>query len=432
MFHRVDLSPAPFEPYAELLDPNLTENLRSLAQEMRGARIVHVNSTPVGGGVAEILRSLVPVSKGLGLDMDWYVITPPRSFFDVTKKLHNLLQGADGHLTPEEMETYTQYGGEANSLDFGPLAGDVWFLHDPQLLPLIPLIPEGRRPLVIWVCHIDLSTPNEGTLDAVLPNIHLADAKVFSMPAYVPPSLGDAAVYVIPPAIDPLSVKNQFMPMPEATNVLSSMGIDTSRPLVTQVSRFDPWKDPWGVVDAYKEAKKAIPDLQLAYLGASHAADDPEGKKILESLKAYVNNDGDIHLYGDSDIPLQVVDRVVNAFQTASDVILQKSIREGFGLTVTEAMWKSQPVIGGNVGGIRAQIQDGANGFLVDSVDQCASQIVKLLEKPEFKNSLGAAARESVRSRFLLPRLLRDYLQVAVEHVKPRQEAATEAIHPGD
>ncbi|MCZ6865831.1 MAG: glycosyltransferase [Dehalococcoidia bacterium] len=432
MFHRVDLALAPFEPYAELLDPNLTENLRSLAQEMRGARIVHVNSTPVGGGVAEILRSLVPVSKGLGLDMDWYVITPSRNFFDVTKKLHNLLQGADGHLTPEEMETYTQYGGEANSLDFGPLAGDVWFLHDPQLLPLIPLIPEGRRPLVIWVCHIDLSTPNEGTLDAVLPNIHLADAKVFSMPAYVPPSLGDAAVYVIPPAIDPLSVKNQSMPMDKALSFLSNMGIDTSRPLVTQVSRFDPWKDPWGVVDAYKEAKKAIPDLQLAYLGASHAADDPEGKKILESLKAYVNNDGDIHLYGDSDIPLQVVDRVVNAFQTASDVILQKSIREGFGLTVTEAMWKSQPVIGGNVGGIRAQIQDGANGFLVDSVDQCASQIVKLLEKPEFKNSLGAAARESVRSRFLLPRLLRDYLQVAVEHVKPRQEAATEAIHPGD
>ena len=432
MFHRVDLPPAPFEPYAELLDPNLTESLRSLAQEMRGVRIVHVNSTPVGGGVAEILRSLVPVSKGLGLDMDWYVITPSRNFFDVTKKLHNLLQGADGHLTPEEMETYTLYGGKSNSLDFGPLAGDVWFLHDPQLLPLIPLIPEGRRPLVIWICHIDLSTPNEGTLDAVLPNIHLADAKVFSMPAYVPPSLGDAAVYVIPPAIDPLSVKNQFMPMTEATNVLSSMGIDTSRPLVTQVSRFDPWKDPWGVVDAYKEAKKAIPDLQLAYLGASHAADDPEGKKILESLKAYVNNDGDIHLYGDSDIPLQVVDRVVNAFQSASDVILQKSIREGFGLTVTEAMWKSQPVIGGNVGGIRAQIQDGTNGFLVDNVDQCASQIVKLLEKPEIKNSLGAAARESVRSRFLLPRLLRDYLQVAVEHVKSRQEAATEAIHPGD
>ncbi len=427
MFHRIDLGPTPFEPYTQHLAPSLTEDLRSLVQELRGSRVVHVNSTPVGGGVAEILRSLIPMSKGLGLDTDWYIISPPNSFFDVTKKLHNLLQGAEGGLTAEETRNYRLYGGETSSVDFGPLAADVWFLHDPQLLPLMSFLPEGWRPPIIWVCHIDLSAPNEETLNAVLPDVRKSDAQVFSMPYYVPASLESPNIHIIPPAIDPLSEKNRPMPMKEAQGYLASMGIDLTRPLVTQVSRFDPWKDPWGVVDAYKDAKGAFPGLQLAYLGASHAADDPEGKQIFERLGEYVGQDPDVHLYGDADIPLDRVDRVVNAFQTASDVLLQKSVREGFGLTVTEAMWKGQPVIGGNVGGIKAQIQDGHSGFLVDDVEQCAARIKQLLERPELRRSMGEAARESVRERFLLPRFLRDYLRAAIERKASQQRGTAEA-----
>ena len=415
MFHRIDLSSVPFDPYTRLLEPELTEDLQSLVRDMNGSRVVHVNSTPVGGGVAEILRSLVPISKGLGLDTDWYIISPPKDFFDVSKKIHNLLQGADGALTAAESETYSLYGGEAGKLDFGPLAADVWILHDPQLLPLMAILPEDKHPPIVWVCHIDLSAPNEKMLASAFPNIIRADVKVFSMAEYVPSKLDDTVVHVIPPAIDPLSEKNRPMPMSVARRRMSAMGIDVSRPLVTQVSRFDPWKDPWGVVDAYKKAKETVHNLQLAYLGASHATDDPEGKTILDALTDDTRHDPDIHLYGDADIPLETVDQVVSAFQTASDVVLQKSIREGFGLTVTEAMWKNQPVIGGNVGGIRAQISDGESGFLVDSVEECASRIVQLLERPELRKSMGAAAKESVRNRFLLPRLLRDYLRAAKE-----------------
>ena len=432
MFHLVDTPAISFQPYHQLLEPQLTTSLAALSQKTRGTRIVHLNSTAVGGGVAEILRSLVPISKGLGLDTDWYAITPPKSFFDVTKKIHNLLQGAEGHLSTEEMENYIHFGGTSKTLDVGPLAADVLFLHDPQLLPLMSLIPEVHRPLVVWVCHIDLSTPNIEVLEALLPYICEADALVFSMAAYIPSNLGNVPVHVIPPAIDPLSVKNRAMPEDEARNLLANMGVDPHRPLVTQVSRFDPWKDPWGVVDAYKEAKKAVPELQLAYLGAAHAVDDPEGKRIFDGVTAYAGQDKDIHLFGDSQVPLSVVDKVVNAYQTASSVILQKSIREGFGLTVTEAMWKGKPVIGGNVGGIRTQIQDGINGFLVDNASQCADRIVQLFKVSELRGSLGKAAKESVKGRFLLPRLIRDYLQVLQDHVGLQPYESLELAQPSE
>ncbi len=415
MFHRIEFDPVPFEPYTELLEPSLVEELRSLVTRMDGERIIHVNSTAVGGGVAEILRSLIPISKGLGLDTDWYVVSPPAEFFDVTKKIHNLMQGAEGALTPEERQTYTTYAGQGEKLDFSSIEADVWILHDPQLLPMMALLPEGAYPPIVWVCHIDLSAPNQEMLASVFDNIREADVKVFSLEQYVPAGLEDASVEIIPPAIDPLSVKNRPMDVDEAMVRMAAMGIDVSRPLVTQVSRFDPWKDPWGVVEAYRIVKQQMPEVQLAYLGASHAADDPEGKVIFEEISTQTKDDTDIHLYGDADIPLESVDLVVSAFQTASDVVLQKSVREGFGLTVTEAMWKGQPVIGGNVGGIRLQISDGESGFLVDDVPQCAQRILRLLREPELRSSMGEAARTSVRQRFLLPRFLRDYLKACQE-----------------
>lgn len=415
MFHRIEFDPVPFEPYTELLEPGLVEELRSLVARMEGERIIHVNSTAVGGGVAEILRSLIPISKGLGLDTDWYVVSPPAEFFDVTKKIHNLMQGAEGALTPEERHTYTTYAGQDAKLDFSSIEANTWILHDPQLLPMMALLPEGAYPPIVWVCHIDLSAPNQDMLASVFDKIREADVKVFSLEQYVPAGLEDASVEIIPPAIDPLSVKNRPMDADEARIRMAAMGIDVNRPLVTQVSRFDPWKDPWGVVEAYRMVKQQMPEVQLAYLGASHAADDPEGKVIFEEISTQTGDDPDIHLYGDADIPLESVDLVVSAFQTASDVVLQKSVREGFGLTVTEAMWKGQPVIGGNVGGIRLQISDGKNGFLVDNVPQCAERILRLLQQPELRASMGEAARNSVRQRFLLPRFLRDYLKACQE-----------------
>ena len=206
---------------------------------------------------------------------------------------------------------------------------------------------------------------------------------------------------------------------------MAAMGIDLERPLITQVSRFDPWKDPWGVVEAYKLVKERMPNVQLAYLGASHAVDDPEGKGIFEELSEQTKDDPDIHLFGDADIPIESVDLIVSAFQTASDVVLQKSVREGFGLTVTEAMWNGKPVIGGNVGGIRLQISDGENGFLVDDVPQCAQRILRLLKEPELQTTMGEAARTSVRRRFLLPRLLRDYLKACEEARAHRANGAS-------
>ena len=431
MFHRIEFDPVPFKPYTELLEPSLVEELRSLVARMEGERIIHVNSTAVGGGVAEILRSLIPISKGLGLDTDWYVVSPPAEFFDVTKKIHNLMQGAEGSLTPKERHTYTTYAGQAANLDFSAIEADVWILHDPQLLPMMALLPEDTYPPIVWVCHIDLSAPNLDMLASVSGNIREADVKVFSLEQYVPAGLEDASVEIIPPAIDPLSVKNRPMDVDEARIRMVAMGIDVARPLVTQVSRFDPWKDPWGVVEAYRIVKQQMPQVQLAYLGASHAADDPEGKVIFEEISAQTKDDPDIHLYGDADIPLESVDLVVSAFQTASDVVLQKSVREGFGLTVTEAMWKSQPVIGGNVGGIRLQISDGESGFLVNDVPQCAQRILRLLQEPELRASMGEAARTSVRQRFLLPRFLRDYLKACQEAKAVRAIGAMAFDTPG-
>ena len=224
---------------------------------------------------------------------------------------------------------------------------------------------------------------------------------------------GSPPIYITPPAIDPLSVKNVPLDMAEASRIVTAMGIDPTRPLITQVSRFDYWKDPWGVIDAYRLARQDIPGLQLALLGLSQASDDPEALEVLNSVTDYAELDPDIHMYYSCEGLPAAIDSIVNAFQTTSQVILQKSTREGFGLTVTEAMWKGKPVIGGNVGGIRAQIEDGVSGYLVDTPEQCASRISELMKEGELMSRIGNAAQDSVRQRFLLPRLALDYLRIA-------------------
>ncbi len=419
MFERIDLPPQGLDPYRSLLRPEQWDELLAVARDLQNLRFVHLNSTAVGGGVAEILRSLVPLMGGLGLDTQWLVFNPPAAFFKVTKKLHNLLQGQEGGLSKEELDLYFRCAQEASaSLSASGVEADVWLMHDPQVLPLARHLNGSSPGQRLWVCHIDLSFPNSQTLDALLPLTADYDALIFSMSSYVPYSLNGGKIHVVPPAIDPLSVKNTPLPLAKAREIVEGLGIDVARPLISQVSRFDVWKDPWGVIDAYRVAKAEVPELQLACMGIIQAKDDPEGAQVLESVVRYAGDDPDIHLYWDPNSLSESVDRTVNAVQVASQVVIQKSVREGFGLTVTEAMWKGTPVIGGNVGGIRLQIQDGINGFLVDDANQCGQRIVQLLHDPHFRSEIGQRGHESVQQDYLLPRLLLDYLKVAQIHLR--------------
>ena len=431
MFVTVPQQPVNVDEYLPLLSHELANELPAIAERLRDRRILHLNSTAEGGGVAEILRSMTPLMRSLGLSTDWVVINPSPSFFQVTKKVHNLLQGAEGELSSEEKETYlgdVQRVAEQMRLD--GLDADVWFLHDPQLLPLARFLRKGRDGAWFWVVHIDLTTPNQSVLDFLLPLTTRYDGLAFSLDSYIPAVLdGSPPIYVTPPAIDPLSVKNVPMDTAEASRIVAAMGIDPARPLITQVSRFDYWKDPWGVIDAYRLAQRDIPGLQLALLGLSQASDDPEALEVLNSVTEYAGGDPDIHMYYSCEGLPTGIDSIVNAFQTASQVVLQKSTREGFGLTVTEAMWKGKPVIGGNVGGIRAQIEDGVSGYLVDTPEQCASRISELMREPQLMSRIGRAARDSVRQRFLLPRLALDYLQIADGTLQGGTHADGRGVH---
>jgi trehalose synthase len=410
--------PRPLEPYAPVIEPALRDHIDVLARPLRGLRLAHLNATAAGGGVAEILRSLVPLTRGLGIDAGWYVLPPDDAFFAVTKQIHNWLQGQPGRPTPAERRTYLGYL-ERVAAAMGGLRPDLWVVHDPQPLPLRSLAPLAGP--AIWRCHIDCSAPNPAVRDWLLPFVTPYDRVVFSMRQYVLAGLPDDRVEVELPAIDPLSPKNRPLARREALAVLGQLGIDPRRPLVTQVSRFDPWKDPWGVVDAYRLAKRSIPDLQAALVGVFSATDDPEGPRVYERIREYAGGDPDVHLYTD---PARVGDREVNAFQTGSTVVLQRSLREGFGLTVTEAMWKARPVIATPVGGITEQITSGQDGFLVESAEDCARLIVELVRAPDRARRIGEAARERVRRDFLLPRLLADELALYRSLVEAEAAAA--------
>jgi trehalose synthase len=283
------------------------------------------------------------------------------------------------------------------------MRADVWVIHDPQPLPLRSLVPLPGA--AIWRCHIDCSAPNVCMRDYVMPWVQAYDRAVFSMPAYTLPGLSADQVHTQQPCIDPLTPKNRIMRRREAARILAELEIDPKRPLVTQISRFDPWKNPWQAVDAYRLAKRKVPNLQLALVGVFAANDDPEAPGIYRDVRRYVGNDPDVYLLTD---PERVGPRQVSALQTASEIVLQRSTREGFGLTVTEAMWKGRPVIATPVGGIPAQIEHGKTGFLVESADDSARIIVQLLGNPALARRIGRAAHRSVQERYLLPRLLLD------------------------
>ena len=407
------------EPYRAMVGDAIVDETLHLAAQLRDVRFAHLNSTARGGGVAEILRSMTSLMQGLGLDARWYVMGPKENpaFFQTTKRIHNMLQGMEGELSAEEKSAYLETSVEMASALDGQQPFDVWFLHDPQLLPLMYSSNCASPKTAFWVCHIDMSNPNNGLLEQLRPFMQRYDGLVFSSPSYVPTNVNGTPVHIIPPAIDPLTPKNVSMQIGEARRIVGEMGVDVSRPIIAQVSRFDVWKDPKGVIDAFRMARESIPGLQLILSGIIEAQDDPEAQQVLQEVRNHANGDRDIHLLWDPTGLPDTIDRIVNALQTASDVVLQKSIREGFGLAVTEAMWKGAAVIGGNAGGIRLQIQDGVNGYLVDTPEACACYVVQLVQDRMLREAIGAAARESVRENFLLPRILRDYLKLAHQRV---------------
>jgi trehalose synthase len=389
--------------YATIASRGLMDQIRNLAEPLAGKRVLHLSATAFGGGVAEINYTLVPLMRDAGLDTEWRVIYGQDEFFDVTKTIHNALQGADQTLTPEQQDTFRRY----NRMNAEALDGewDFVIVHDPQPAAIV----ENARPAGehwIWRCHIDLSEPNPEVLDFLAPAIARHDAAIFHRRQYVPSGAALPPAYIWPPAIDPLAPKNMALSAEDAAYIVDQFGIDVERPLVTQVSRFDPWKDPIGVIEAWRLVRERHPGVQLALVG-SMAHDDPEGWEFYTRTVEAADGDPDIYILSN----LNNVGSVeVNAFQVHSAAVIQKSIREGFGLTVTEALWKSRPMVAGRVGGIVDQIQDGETGFLVDSVEGCADAVAAILDDPERARRMARSGKEYVRGHFLTPRLLRDWL----------------------
>jgi trehalose synthase len=408
MLELIDVGPRSLSAYRGVAPDAVLDDLVRHAEDLRGARVLHVNATPYGGGVSELLRSGVPILNDLGLTAHWKIIRGDDTFFQVTKKVHNGLQGAADGLTETEREAYL--GTSRRNAELLEEEYDFVFLHDPQPAGILSLRGKGNARW-IWRCHIDTSQPNPSVWAFLHDYLKPFDAAVFTMEAFVPPDFPIARVEIMPPAIDPLSPKN--MPLADATarGVLEWIGVELDRPLITQVSRFDPWKDPLGVIAAYRLAREEVPALQLALVG-SMALDDPEGWDVYRQVREASQSDPGIHVFTN----LTGVGNIeVNAFQRLSQVAVQKSIREGFGLVVSEALWKDTPVVAGNAGGIPLQMADGAGGVLVQTVGECAKAVVALLRDPEHARDLARKGRERVREHFLLPRLLLNELELMQE-----------------
>jgi trehalose synthase len=410
VLERVPLLDKNLADYADVVAPGTLERIRELAEPLRGARVLHVNATAYGGGVAELLATHVALLQDVGIDAEWQVIHGSDEFFAVTKTVHNGLQGAEVEWTPQMERIYLERVLD-NALQ---LEGD-WdyvVIHDPQPAAMREYVrarglsPEDTK--WIWRCHIDLTDANSRVWEFFRPFIEQYDASVWTMPQFVPSSLQMNNVVFAPPCIDPLSVKNLDLPKPFVDEIVKQYGVRVRDPLLVQVSRFDPWKDPIGVIEAYRIVKDEFPELQLVLAG-SMATDDPEGFHYWELANEARAGDNDVHLLSN----IQQIGNVqINAFQRAADVILQKSLREGFGLTVSEGLWKGRPVIGGRCGGITLQIEEGVNGFLVDDVETAAKRAADLLRDEERADMMGAAGREHVRREFLSTRELEDWLRL--------------------
>jgi trehalose synthase len=405
-------STATLDDYAALCGDDEVAGIRRRAERLRGSRVLHINATAVGGGVAELLLSLVPLMRDAGLDTDWYVLDAPDRFFEVTKSYHNALQGKPTRWSPAAFDVYWAAVEEnARLLEQAMETYDYVVVHDPQPLVLASMLPHAPRPRTIWRCHIDMTSPSRAVWEVLAPHLANYDMLVFSSENYVPAGLVADRVEIALPCIDPFRAKNRALEPHEHVTVLHKYGIDPDRPYLLQVSRFDPWKNPLGVLDVYRRARRHYPDLQLVYMAAM-AGDDPEGWQLYGETRAAAGDDPDVHLLA-LEVPQEEVDRnaaEVNALQRGAAVVLQLSTREGFGLVVAEALWKEKAVVAGNVGGIRLQIDDGWNGYLVDSAEHAADRTVELLGDPDRRRLFGRRGRQRVAERFLFTRLLGQYL----------------------
>jgi len=407
MLNKVSLGIRDLQKYRLVLGNPLIDEIESLAADLRGVRICHVNSTSFGGGVAELLSSYIPLVRDAGLTMDWQVIHGDRRFYTATKSLHNALQGGDGSLIRRE-ETdrlyKTQNQMNAREMDYDY---DVIIINDPQPAA-IRHFSDDSRPRWIWRCHIDTSEPDRGAWSLLRPYIEQHDAAVFTLDSFVPSDLRVPIIATMAPAIDAFSPKNMALPRGMCREMTENLGIDRERPLLLQVSRFDPWKDPFGVIRIYQLARDRVPGLQLALVG-SLATDDPEGYTMYAAVNTEADKDRDVHVFTNL---TGVGSMEVNAFQTACDVVIQKSIREGFGLVVSEALWKGQPVVAGNAGGIPMQMSGGLRDCLVNTLDEAADRVVFLLTNKETAAALGREGKDNVTRNFLMPRLIRDELSL--------------------
>jgi trehalose synthase len=398
------------QDYQEVAGPGVIEELRVLADRVSGRKMQHINSTPVGGGVAEILTRLVPLLRELGLEASWDVIKGDQSFFGVTKAFHNALHGKVEEINEDMFEVF-RANQEMNLRDIN-FTGDVIFVHDPQPAGLIARKKEIGRHWV-WRCHIDVSAPQPAVWDFLRPYVEQYDAAIFSMPDFA--QRMPVVQYRVAPSIDPLSDKNKPLDRNYVDSVVEKYKIDPGRPVLTQVSRFDRFKDPLGVIAAYRMVRNRY-DCQLVLAGGG-APDDPEGEEVLREVQERAADDPDIHVL----LLPPFSDLEINALVRASTVVIQKSVREGFGLTVSEALWKKKPVIGGAVGGIKLQVIDGVTGFLVHSAEGAANRIAQLLGDRKLGERLGENGHLHVKQNFLLTRHVKDYVltMLALEH--PRE-----------
>lgn len=402
------------EQYRTFIDEDVLTGIYTLAGELAGQRVTHFNTTAEGGGVAEILKKLLPVIDELGIKHTWEVVPLDEASNHFTAHLVDLLQGNQpGEISAEDRRVYLEKLSRALP-DGARDRADIYFIHDFQLAPFAHIYP-WMRP-AIWFCHIDTANPNENAKHYILDFLDDYELCCFNGIPSVFPELAPERTQIIMPAIDPFRTKNAPLAEEEGRALLAKCGIDPTRPLICQVSRFGRWKNPWQVIDIYRLVKRQIPSLQLALVGALEAADDVDALSVLADVRAYAQGDPAIHLLSDPEL---ITHREVNAFQRYSDVILQRSTREGFGLTVTEAMWKYQPVVGTSATGLRAQIEDEVNGYLVDDTEEAARATLRLLTDRQLWSDMGKQAHESVRQHFLFPTMILSYLQALTRARQP-------------
>jgi trehalose synthase len=384
------------EDYIPIVGQSVVDDLRLLAERLQGKVVQHINSTAVGGGVAEILNRMVPLLRDLGVDTRWDLIKGGEQFFEVTKKFHNALHGRPEQITIRDFDIFMQTSEK--NIEEVNIYGDIVFIHDPQPIALIKKKTGNKW---FWRCHVDVSNPHPNVWRFLKDFLLDYDAAVFSAPAFSQRLA--IRQFLISPSIDPLSDKNKELPQETIAAVLKKYGITNHKPIITQISRFDRLKDPLGVIDAYRMVKKYI-DCQLILAGGT-ATDDPEGTKVLTEVQEKASKDKDIHV-----LLLPQNDLEVNALQRASTIIVQKSMKEGFGLTVAEALWKAKPVVASAVGGIPLQIKHKYSGLLCHSVEGAAFAIKQLLNSPEYTRRLGENGHEHIKNNFLITRHLRDYI----------------------